>query len=55
VTPRFLDARLDAPVQAARTRLSHVEKPSELRQHRGESAQPYIPLITRKSAASAAP
>jgi FO synthase len=55
VTPRFLDAHLDAPVQAARARLAKVERPSELRPQREGGAQPYVPLITRKSAASAAP
>lgn len=52
VTPHFLDARLDAPVQAARARLGQVDKPSELR---ALSAHAFVPLITRKSAASAAP
>jgi FO synthase len=31
VEPSFLDSRLDSPVQAARTRLAGVDKPSELR------------------------
>jgi FO synthase len=31
VEPSFLDPRLDSPVQAARTRLAGVDKPSELR------------------------
>jgi FO synthase len=55
VTPAFLDARLDAPVEAARARLAKVGKPSELRADTSHGAQPFIPLITRKSAASAAP
>ena len=55
VTPGFLDPRLEAPVQAARARLATVDRPSELRPQRGAGAEPFIPLITRKSAASAAP